>query len=163
MPRALVAFSLAVVLAVLHSMRLSSTLPAVVAAHFDAAGNANGWIPRGAFIWFYRALLLVFVFAFGSGYASLRRERFDLKLPNRDYWLDPTRAPAAIAWVRSWVLWLGIGTLGFLMAAMQNAADVSNGTAGAASKMPFFIGTYLGLVGAMGMVFLKRFGRKGSA
>ncbi|HUN93614.1 MAG TPA: DUF1648 domain-containing protein [Burkholderiaceae bacterium] len=76
----------------------SSSLPALVASHFDAAGHANGFMPRTPYMGVMVALVVVvgLVIAIVPAMA-LRRPDARIHLPHRDYWLAPERRDATIA------------------------------------------------------------------
>jgi uncharacterized membrane protein len=70
----------------------SRELPARVAAHFDAAGTANGYLPRGPYI----ALMLLITVVVPLLVVIIPGRAFShpdarINLPNRDYWLAPER------------------------------------------------------------------------
>jgi len=79
-------------------------LPERVAAHFDAAGAVNGYLPRGPYLIativlaVVLPLLLVTVSQVGVGRPGAR-----INLPNRDYWLAPERRDATIQYLRNWM------------------------------------------------------------
>lgn len=75
----------------------SSGMPDTVASHFDAAGMANGYMPRTA----YTAIMLLIgvavpLVAWLAGSAVYRSQGDNMKLPNRDYWLAPERSEETI-------------------------------------------------------------------
>lgn len=79
-----------------------ATMPAVVASHFDAAGGANGTMPRAVYV----ALMLIIgvglpvLIAFRTS-AAVGRPGARINLPNREYWLGPERREATIARLRT--------------------------------------------------------------
>lgn len=88
----------------------SGQLPARVASHFDAAGLANGFMPRGEYLLFMLVLTLAVpvLVAFVSVVIP-RIAPSMLKIPRRDYWLAPERRHEAYA---------TLATSGFLMASI---------------------------------------------
>jgi uncharacterized membrane protein len=70
----------------------SRNLPTLVATHFDAAGTANGYLPREPYIALMLLitvvvpLLVVVIPSRAFSYPDAR-----INLPNRDYWLAPER------------------------------------------------------------------------
>jgi serine/threonine-protein kinase len=70
----------------------SSRLPLRVASHFDAAGIANGFMPRSEYVMFMAVIslgipvLLVLVTVMLPFLAPSR-----LRIPSRDYWIAPQR------------------------------------------------------------------------
>jgi len=95
----------------------SAELPVVVATHFDAAGKANGWMPREKHLSFTVALgtltplFIVGIFAF-----IRRRQGWGLNIPNKAYWLEPERRAATFDYLSQQGLWLAT-----LMAVFQAA------------------------------------------
>jgi hypothetical protein len=76
-------------------------LPVVVASHFDAAGVANGFMPRA----FYVRFMLVFVVALPAALVLLPSLAFGhpkarINLPHRKYWLAPERRAESIGFLR---------------------------------------------------------------
>jgi len=88
----------------------SGQLPARVASHFDAAGLANGFMPRGDYLLFMLVLTLgvPLLVAFVSVVVP-RIAPATLKLPARDYWLAPERRDQTYA---------TLSTAGFVMASI---------------------------------------------
>ena len=78
-------------LAALLIVQSPNGLPALMAVHFDAAGNPNSFMPAN------RHLRLALLFALGLPIAlvgimtAVFSRAIDFKLPNRDYWLAPER------------------------------------------------------------------------
>jgi serine/threonine-protein kinase len=80
-------------------------LPEQVASHFDAAGAANGHMPRSA----YLVIMLVVgiglpALATGISWITLDRPNARINLPNRDFWLAPERRAATISRLRGGIL-----------------------------------------------------------
>lgn len=80
----------------------SRWLPPVVASHFDAAGNANGAMPRHIYTLIMTALIVVApsVVAFASTRA-LDQPGARINLPRRDHWLAPERRERTLADLRA--------------------------------------------------------------
>lgn len=80
----------------------AASLPATVASHFAAAGNANGFMSHGQ----YLGLTLAFVVGLpallvvGSHFA-IGAPGARINLPNRDYWLAPERRDETVAFLRA--------------------------------------------------------------
>ncbi|MDE2092136.1 MAG: DUF1648 domain-containing protein [Gammaproteobacteria bacterium] len=70
----------------------SADLPHVMGSHFNAAGQADAYMPRNAYRNFYVGLMLglplLVVFLPN---ALIRRTTAAFNLPHRDYWLAPER------------------------------------------------------------------------
>ncbi len=86
----------------------SAALPDTLAAHFDGAGRANGFMPRSNYRTFMLAMVigapLLAVTGMSRAYRGARRP---LKLPNGDYWLAPQRREGSIAFLVAHAQWFG--------------------------------------------------------
>jgi uncharacterized membrane protein len=85
----------------------ASSLPATVAAHFNAAGYPDAFMNRST----YTRLTLAFGVGLPVGLVTLltlvySRAR-DLKLPNRDHWLAPHRSARTRALLVAHSVWFG--------------------------------------------------------
>ena len=108
---------LAVVLAVAAAFILLSgqSLPPVVASHFAAGGNADGFMPRNAYL---GLMLLItvgipFLQALGHNLIRLVPPRL-VSLPNRDYWLSSERSAETFSFLRNHGIYFSALTAVFL-------------------------------------------------
>jgi uncharacterized membrane protein len=103
-------------------------LPDIMASHFDAAGRANGWQSRSAFL-----LLSAFILALVSLAFALMPRMFRgvpvglVSLPQRDYWLAPERRDQTFAFIARSMLWFGCATLALLVAVTHLVLRVNLG------------------------------------
>jgi len=67
------------------------SLPDIVASHFNASGQADGYMPRRTYIIFMGVVTLAVPFSIVVLQALMVRRPDRLKLRNRDYWLAPER------------------------------------------------------------------------
>ena len=91
-------------------------LPAVVAQHFGAQGNPNGWAPREFFFglsWFI-LLLLSGLLMFTPRLLS-RMPVSMINLPNKDYWLAPERKAESLRFMERQMEWMAVITVAFLV------------------------------------------------
>lgn len=89
-------------------------LPALVAAHFDAVGRANGWMPREHFFQYQVVLTLGFAaFFFSLAFVSRILPVAWLNVPHKDYWLAPGRREATRQRIARLILAAGCGALAF--------------------------------------------------
>ena len=95
----------------------SGALPAVVASHFDSAGNANGFMPREPFTAFMLAIVvLVPTFLYSLGWLTARIPVRFVNLPNKQYWLAPERSEATLRSIARFGVWTAYATLALLCA-----------------------------------------------
>jgi uncharacterized membrane protein len=103
----LLVFALLLIFAAVFVNADSAALPAMVAVHFDAAGRAEAFAPRGQ----YRAVALLLALALPVALVGIMVFAYsrasDLKLPNREYWLAPQRLERTRAFLITHCLWLG--------------------------------------------------------
>src|SRR5271156_6894280 len=75
-----------------------AALPDMVASHFGPSGTANGFMARASYVHFMLVLIVALPLSLGLlpgllvGLPGVR-----INLPNRDYWLAPSRRAATIA------------------------------------------------------------------
>lgn len=84
------------------------SLPEIVASHFDANGNPNGWASKQGFLVFFivvSAVPAVLVFVVPAIFKALPVEL--INLPNKRYWLSPERSAATIDFLTSHFAWFG--------------------------------------------------------
>lgn len=138
-----------------------ASLPERVATHFNAAGEPNGWMSRGAHVGFQIGLLL-FIAALMQGLAWLNR-RLPIELinvPNRDYWFAPERRDGSERWLRNLVLVLGCLVLGFF-GFLFHRIYLANTTAGQRLVLPAWpvFGAWLAILAGVFAAVWRRFRR----
>lgn len=108
-------FLLFIACAAVFVWHTSQELPPLVASHFGASGDANGFMPRD----FYIRFMLAFVLGLPTlmtfvTWRALGGSKARINIPNRDYWLAPERRAETIAFLRAGLLWFGVLLLTFL-------------------------------------------------
>lgn len=84
----------------------SRDLPAVVASHFTFSGAADGFMPRGDYVTWTIALVVLVPLLPAVLPGALLKGGAGLNIPNRDYWLAPERKADTLAFVSGHGLWL---------------------------------------------------------
>jgi uncharacterized membrane protein len=155
----LILLLLLTLLAILHNVLYAPHLPPVVASHFDAAGNTNGWMPRQAFSLLYAGLVILM-----AGIFLLTGEILDwvpdrlVNLPNKAYWLDPSRREETHAYFRQWGYRFGSVTIAFLIAAMHLVIRVNLGRDKTLHALfPWLLAAFLVAEAAMTLSLIVRF------
>jgi len=100
-------FVLLLLFAIVFVNRTAPSLPSIVAAHFDAAGRANSFMPHGRYLVLTRLLTLGLPLAIVGLLTSVYSRATDLKLPNSDYWLAPQRLEGTRAFLVMHTVWFG--------------------------------------------------------
>ena len=106
-----IARPLFVLLLVIGAIVIGATtdqLPAQVASHFAAGGTANGWMSRRGYLLFMLVFAVVIPLGIVFGMSLLpRMSDKAINIPNRDYWLSPTRREATFRFLTAHACWLG--------------------------------------------------------
>lgn len=97
-------------------------MPDVVASHFDGLGTPNGWSGRLGFFGLYAAILLLLtgVFIYLPGWSE-KRTSFGMRIPNREFWLEPEQIESTRLFFRRQMLIIGVAHLGLAIFTMQLA------------------------------------------
>ncbi len=91
-------------------------LPERVAAHFDAAGQANRWVYRTSHIWMTGALGVgLSALTLGIFYSIRFFPPSMINLPRRDYWLGAERREETLGWVFRAGVWLASAEVLFML------------------------------------------------
>ncbi len=95
-------------------------LPGLVATHFNAAGRADGWMPREAQLTFHVLFVLGLTGFFVVGAFSLARlPRALINLPHREYWFAPERQETTRRQLTDMMLASACGVLAFFLFLFQ--------------------------------------------
>ncbi|MBS0663872.1 MAG: DUF1648 domain-containing protein [Verrucomicrobia bacterium] len=83
-------------------------LPERVATHFNAAGQANGWMTRDQhLVWQIATFTVIGLLFQGLVFLQARLPAEYVNLPHRDYWLAPEHRAATHAWLSGLLLVTG--------------------------------------------------------
>jgi uncharacterized membrane protein len=106
-------------------------LPAMMASHFGAAGQANGWQSKPAFFGFYCFIMLLLAVIFLGMPVLIRFMPVSLiNLPNKDYWLAPQRREASLSFLQNQLELTGAAAMLLVVLVMQLAMNANlNGSA----------------------------------
>ena len=119
-------FVLLAVFAAVYFFSVYAKLPYVIASHFDAYGNPNGWQSKQVFLGFFIGVTVIptlLVFGVPRIMKALPVEL--INLPNKQYWLSADRATETLEFLSSRFAWFGCATYG-LMLFVFNYAVQSN-------------------------------------
>ena len=115
-----VIFSVLIITVVLQIIYYVPQAPNIVASHFDGLGAPNGWSSKAVFFGVYIAVILLNVLIFiVLPKWFVKSHGIGLKIPNREYWLEPNRREAAIQYYRKHFLIFGIANTLFAMVVIQ--------------------------------------------
>jgi len=102
-----IAFALLLLCAVLFFSNTVSSLPALVASHFDGAGYPTAHMTREFYTKFVFSMGIGFPIAMVAFLTLIYSKANDMKLPNRDYWLAPENIAQTRALLVSHAVWFG--------------------------------------------------------
>ncbi len=92
-------------------------LPAKMASHFGSSGQADGWMPKDAFLVMNFSLMLFAAVLLGNLRALLQYLPDDsINLPNKERWLSPEHREATLGLLSSYFLWFAVATNALLAA-----------------------------------------------
>lgn len=100
---------------VAHIWLTARNLPPKIATHFNAAGQADGWMSRDTHILSFIGLGLgMSAFIIGLCYGIRWFPKARLSIPNQAFWQRPANRPAALNHIFYQAFWLGTLALAFL-------------------------------------------------
>jgi uncharacterized membrane protein len=102
-----IAFALALLCAIFYFSSTVSSLPPLVASHFDGAGFPTAHFTRAFYTKFLFGIGIVFPLAMVTLLSVVYSKAGDMKLPNRDYWLAPERIAQTRALLVAHAVWFG--------------------------------------------------------
>lgn len=116
-PKSLLALVAVLVAAGIDAAYHYPLLPAKMASHFGPSGQADGWMPKSAFMVMTASLMLFTALLLGSIRTLLRYIPDDsINLPNKEFWLAPERREATLGIMSSYFLWFAVATSALLAA-----------------------------------------------
>ncbi|MEO7205609.1 MAG: hypothetical protein ABI356_03015 [Steroidobacteraceae bacterium] len=102
-----IAFALALLFAIFYFSNTVSSLPPMVASHFDGAGFPTAHTTRALYTKFVFGLGVGFPIAMVALLSAVYSKANDMKLPNREYWLAPEHIAQTRALLVSHAVWFG--------------------------------------------------------
>ena len=112
------------IMAIAVAMAVSdySRVPDRVASHFSLSGAANGWMSKPAYFGFYAAMIgLAFVVEFLVPRSVAKAKASRINLPNKEYWLAPSRQERTRSYLKRHFAWYGCAFLLLEVCAMEMA------------------------------------------
>jgi uncharacterized membrane protein len=132
-------------------------LPERVASHFNAAGEANAFMPKEAFLKLHLMVLGIMSVAFLIVPALITRfPPSMINLPNKDYWLAPERMAQTRATLNRYLVGFGNAMLLFLLLVLRDALRASLMPI---PRIPNRIWVFLVLLGVWMILWTVRFVR----
>ena len=138
-------------------------MPETMATHFDSAGNPNGWMSKSSFFLIEILILLISTASFllMPFLFAKYRVRSGINLPNKDYWLAPSRIDYFYNYFKTSFAWFGVVTLTLLAGTTQLVLEANLTKNPVLNMRPFYIllTGYLGFVIIWTVYFYRKFGR----
>ena len=109
-------FLILVLLSAVQIAHFYPLMPGRMASHYNAAGKANGWMPRDGFFVVYLLLLgLMSVMFHLMPKGMLKFPDSMINLPNKAYWLSPGHRAETGAIIEQYMAAAGNATIAFLL------------------------------------------------
>jgi uncharacterized membrane protein len=91
-------------------------LPEILASHFNAQGEQDGWMTKNHFLIFEVILLLLIIAAFTVLPQKIKKMPIKLiNLPNKEHWLSDAKRGETFSIIQIYFEWFGIGLLGLFI------------------------------------------------
>ncbi|MDD5544664.1 MAG: DUF1648 domain-containing protein [Acidobacteriia bacterium] len=135
-------------------------LPPVLASHFGADGQPNGWSSKSSFFVMEWAIIGALAFVFIVLPRFLQRLPNEwINLPSKDYWLAEERRNETVAFIQHMVEWMGVVALAFVTTLIQWTIQINLHPGGTFSQrsMILFPGIYLLFIVGWSIRFFLRF------
>ncbi len=124
----------------------SRSLPERIATHFNAAGQADGWMSRDSHVLSFLSLGLgMSAFIVALCFAIRWLPASKLNLPNKEFWQKPANRPLALSFLFFHAFWLGtlslvfLGAVNYFIVAANQAATSTLATSGLQITSGLFI------------------------
>jgi len=157
-----------VILAVVGGASLvwgAQELPDKVASHFDAQGNANGWMSRTDYLQLTGTILLLIPsLLVGVGFLIAVLPSGSINLPHREYWLSPERRVETSRYLGRHMAWLACLVMALFIGMHWTAIDANRAVQPHLSSFAWvmFVGFLAGVV-AWIVVMVRHFSKVPSA
>ena len=102
-----IAFALVLLFAIFFFANTVSTLPPLVASHFDGNGSPTAHMTREFYSKFVFVMGVGFPIVMAALLTLIYSRADDMKMPNRDYWLAPERIAQTRAMLIAHGIWFG--------------------------------------------------------
>ena len=142
-------------LAVVQNCWYWPQLPPKVATHFNLEGEADSWMSKEAATIMMIALQLGLpLFLVGITALTSRLPTSLINIPNREYWLHPSRCQQSLAYVRTLISWLAVAVTIHVMAInhlsfLANRNQTTLNTTGVIISMIFVFAAVVGIIGTL--------------
>lgn len=136
-------------------------LPALIATHFDGAGNPNGWMTPKQLLLFWSGLIGFMVATFlGTPILTSRLSDRWINLPRKDYWLAPERRQQTLDRVAVFGLAAGCVCMAFLVVTIRLLLRANlDGTQHLDGHFIWYTLAFVALLVASSIAFTARFYR----
>ena len=112
---AAISFYLAMAVAAWFVIRTGGAMREVVATHFGASGEANGYMPRASYVRFMLIFVVLLPLALNFLIGRvLRLPTARVNIPHREYWLAPERRSETVVRLQRHMTFFGVLLAAFL-------------------------------------------------
>lgn len=116
-------------------------LPDEIASHFNVNGNADGWMNKNSYMLTYYLLLSAMIFLFiAINFFIKKAPDKMINIPNKKYWLDPSRKENSISTIKNFIYLMGVLTISFITLVFWEVYKANiNGTFNISNSMWFYL------------------------
>jgi uncharacterized membrane protein len=130
-------------------------LPVQIASHFGPGGAPNGWMSHSGYLLFMLAFAIGIPLTVVLSMAFLPRHMGrGVNIPNRDYWLDPSRREATFRYIEAHAYWLG-SLIAAFVAAIHLLLIEANATQPPRLPGPLFVALLVGFLVTLGILMVS--------
>jgi uncharacterized membrane protein len=162
MRRSTVVLILALGIAVFRFAMRMQNMPDMLASHFGPGGSADAWMSKDVFLLFALIPLVVSLAVAFLGPMMVEKLPASLiNLPNKDYWLAPSRKAQTVAAFKSWSEWFAVGLLIFMAYVFELVFDANQSGSQQLANAPFITAliTFFAFALVWMVVLYRRFQR----
>ena len=140
-----IVFIAVVIFAIVIPIIYYPKMPAQVASHFNASGNADGWSTRNSFLLIQIATTIFTALIFGiCGFFVTKFPKSMMNIPNKDYWLSEEKKEETYILFQKFLFWFGSMTLGFVTLVFMEALRANlDGSKSMGENFWIYLGVFL--------------------
>lgn len=102
-------FLFLIVLSIVVPLFFINKMPTRIASHFNISNSPDSWMQKDNFLFFHFGLIFFFTLVFSGTAWLIRKLPYSLiNLPNKEYWLHPSRKDYTYQVLESLIYYIGV-------------------------------------------------------
>lgn len=137
-----------------------SNMPAEVASHFNASGQADSFLSRDTYLTLMVVVVCLSTLVVGGmGRLLTSLPEDSINLPNKAYWLSPERKNESLNYISNWLQFFSAGMAVFLCFVHWIVVQANSTESQQLDSSVFYLGLAFMLFGLMGSIYalVRRF------